>query len=81
MDVRTSAFVGVLIFVQEIAGMPSHVLAMATMAKASEKADGILASIGVEGAITLIGMAKRVVGSKTEVDMEPVHSINGTDVR
>ena len=80
-DVRTTRRVGVLIFVQEVTGMPSHALAMGTMANASQKADKVLKEIGVEGAITLIGMARRVVGSTTEVDMEPVHSINGTDVR
>ena len=80
-DVRTSQTVGVLIFVRNITRLPSHVLAMAEMANPSPKTDELLSGIGVDGAITLVGMAKRVVGDTTGVDMEPVHSINGTDVR
>ena len=77
-DVRSVHGNDILIFVRPIDGLPRFAMTTATIHKPRAEIDALLEQIGVDGPITLVGMAVASTKGTPELKMDYVHTVNGT---
>ena len=80
-DVRTLNSGEAWIIVRDMAGRPAYEMTTATIPEPGPHVDQVLQGIGVGGDIVLVGEALASTDLVHKLEMEPVHAINGVNVK